>query len=143
METGQWRVTRYGLPRLVAHATLGPRDRITAHPGPIANPFVRRAHPATRLIDTMLIASALKEPQPIELQQVRRTGDESLFNSLTSSIITKSTNNQSGALEISGRAQGRPIACLAWSSAPRHWAAGTRHRLERGSAAAQHPLHRL
>jgi hypothetical protein len=34
------------------------------------------------LIDTTPIASALKELQPIELQQVRRTGDEPLFNSL-------------------------------------------------------------
>ena len=44
-------------------------------------------------------------------------------------------------------AQGRPIACLAWSSAPRHL--GSRDRrgalwagLEHGSAAAQHPFHR-
>src|ERR1700680_2853794 len=46
------------------------------------NPFVRRATPAPMLIDTTPIASALKELQPIELQQVRRTGDEPLFNSL-------------------------------------------------------------
>src|SRR5213080_3232903 len=36
------------------------------------NPFVRRATPAPMLIDTTPIAGALKELQPIELQQVRR-----------------------------------------------------------------------
>jgi len=30
----------------------------------------------------MPVAGALKQLQPIELQQVRRTGDEPLFNSL-------------------------------------------------------------
>ncbi|HYS46520.1 MAG TPA: hypothetical protein VEM35_08785 [Rhizomicrobium sp.] len=46
------------------------------------NPFVLRAGPAPMRIDTTPIASALKELQPIELPQVRRTGDEPLFNSL-------------------------------------------------------------
>ena len=44
------------------------------------NPFVRRAAPIR--IDTTPIASTLQELQPVELQQVRRTGDEPLFNSL-------------------------------------------------------------
>src|SRR5580693_10621738 len=46
------------------------------------NPFVVRATPTPMLIDTTPIALALKELRPIELQQVRRTGDEPLFNSL-------------------------------------------------------------
>src|SRR4029453_8362242 len=46
------------------------------------NPFVVRASPTPMLIDTTPIAVALKELRPIELQQVRRTGDEQLFNSL-------------------------------------------------------------
>src|SRR5438093_1520202 len=46
------------------------------------NPFVQRATPAPMLIDTTPIIGALKELRPIELQQVRRTGDEPLFNSL-------------------------------------------------------------
>jgi hypothetical protein len=40
------------------------------------NPFVVRATPAPMLIDTTPIAVSLKELRPIELQQVRRTGDE-------------------------------------------------------------------
>src|ERR1700752_3074725 len=46
------------------------------------NPFVRRSTPAPILIDATPIASTLQELQPVELQQVRRTGDEPLFNSL-------------------------------------------------------------
>src|SRR5580704_8509930 len=40
------------------------------------NPFVRREAPAPMLIDTTPINSVLRELQPVELQQVRRTGDE-------------------------------------------------------------------
>ena len=46
------------------------------------NPFVVRTTPTPMLIDTTPIAVALKELRPIELQQVRRAGDEPLFNSL-------------------------------------------------------------
>lgn len=46
------------------------------------NPFVLRTTPAPMLIDTTPIAGTLKQLQPVELQQVRRTGDEPLFNSL-------------------------------------------------------------
>ena len=46
------------------------------------NPFVQRAAPAPMLIDTALIAGTLGELRPIDLQQVRPTTDESLFNSL-------------------------------------------------------------
>src|SRR5947208_14937039 len=45
------------------------------------NPFVRRATPAPMLTDMTPIASALKELQPAELQQARRTGDEPLVHS--------------------------------------------------------------
>jgi hypothetical protein len=46
------------------------------------NPFLRREPPAPMLIDTTPIHGALAELRPIELQQVRRTADEPLFNSL-------------------------------------------------------------
>src|SRR6266581_3010325 len=39
VETGQWRFARYGLPRLVAHAAPGRRDRITAYPLPNSQPL--------------------------------------------------------------------------------------------------------
>jgi hypothetical protein len=85
------------------------------------NPFVRRATPAPMLIDTTTIASGLKELRPIELQQVRRTGDEPLFNSLMEQHHYLQYEQPVGEhLKYLAWAQGRPIACLAWSSAPRH-----------------------
>ena len=102
------------------------------------NPFVLRASPAPMLIDTTPIASALKELQPIELQQVRRTGDEPLFNSLMEQYHYLKYEQPVGEhAKYLAWAQGRPIACLAWSSAPRHlgsrdryigWNAETRRR---------------
>ena len=85
------------------------------------NPFVRRATPTPMLIDTTPIDGALKELQPIELQQVRRTGDEPLFNSLMEQHHYLKYEQPVGEhLKYLAWAQGRPIACLAWSSAPRH-----------------------
>jgi len=46
------------------------------------NPFVRREAPVPVLIDTVPLTSALCELRPITLQQVRRTTDEPVFNSL-------------------------------------------------------------
>jgi hypothetical protein len=100
------------------------------------NPFVRRAHPAPMLIDTTPIASALKQLQSIELQQVRRTGDEPLFNSLMEQHHYLKYEQPVGEhLKYLAWAQGRPIACLAWSSAPRHL--GSRDRYIGWSAEAR------
>ena len=100
------------------------------------NPFVRRATPAAMLIDTTPIAGALKELQPIELQQVRRTGDEPLFNSLMEQHHYLGYEQPVGEhLKYLAWAQGRPIACLAWSSAPRHL--GSRDRYIGWSAEAR------
>jgi len=85
------------------------------------NPFVVRATPAPMLIDTTPVAGALKQLQPIELQQVRRTGDEPLFNSLMEQHHYLKYEQPVGEhAKYLAWAQGRPIACLAWSSAPRH-----------------------
>jgi hypothetical protein len=85
------------------------------------NPFVVRATPTPMLIDTTPIALALKELRPIELQQVRRTGDEPLFNSLMEQHHYLKYEQPVGEqLKYLVWAQGRPIGCLAWSSAPRH-----------------------
>src|SRR5947208_14452908 len=102
------------------------------------NPFVVRATPTPMLLDTTPIAVALKELRPIELQQVRRTGDEPLFNSLMEQHHYLQYEQPVGEhLKYVAWAQGRPIACLAWSSAPRHlrsrdhyigWSAEARRR---------------
>jgi hypothetical protein len=85
------------------------------------NPLARRGRPAPMLIDTTPITGALKEFQPIELQQVRRTGDEPLFNSVMEQHHYLKYEQPVGEhLKYLAWSQGRPIACLAWSSAPRH-----------------------
>jgi hypothetical protein len=88
------------------------------------------------LIDTTPIVVALKEHRPIELQQVRRTGDEPLFNSLMEQHHYLKYEQPVGEqLKYLAWAQGRPIACLAWSSAPRHL--GSRDRYIGWSAEAR------
>jgi hypothetical protein len=90
------------------------------------------------LIDMTPITGALSALQPIELQQVRRTGDEPLFNSLMEQHHYLQYEQPVGEhLKYLVWAQGRPVACLAWSSAPRHlgsrdrylgWSADARRR---------------
>jgi hypothetical protein len=85
------------------------------------NPFVQRARPTPVLIDTTPMAGTLSQIRPIELQQVRRTGDEPLFNSLIEHYHYLGYEQPVGEhLKFLAWAQRRPIACLAWSSAPRH-----------------------
>jgi hypothetical protein len=59
--------------------------------------------------------------RPVEIQPVRRTADQSLFNSLMEHHHYLGYEQPVGEhLKYLLWAQGRPIACLAWSSAPRH-----------------------
>jgi hypothetical protein len=85
------------------------------------NPFVERERPAPVPLDTTPITGPLSALQPIELQPVRRTGDEPLFNSLMEQYHYLGYEQPVGEhLKYLAWAQGRPVACLAWSSAPRH-----------------------
>src|SRR5277367_3531719 len=100
------------------------------------NPFVKRERPQPMLIDTTPVIAPLKELQPVEVQQVRRTGDEPLFNSLMEQHHYLKYEQPVGEhLKYLAWAQGRPIACLAWSSAPRHL--GSRDRFIGWSAEAR------
>jgi len=85
------------------------------------NPLARRTRPAAMLIDTTPIAVPLTQLQPIEFQQVRRTAEEPLFNSLMESHHYLGYEQPVGEhLKYLVWTQGRPLAALAWSSAPRH-----------------------
>jgi hypothetical protein len=85
------------------------------------NPLVERARPAPVLIDTTPLLARLHELLPLEVQQVRRTGDEPLFNSLIEHHHYLGYEQPVGEhLKYLVWAQGRPVACMAWSSAPRH-----------------------
>jgi hypothetical protein len=80
-----------------------------------------RPRPQAMLIDTTPVEGPLQQLVPIEIQQVRRTADEPLFNSLMEHYHYLSYEQPVGEhLKYLAWAQGRPIACLAWSSAPRH-----------------------
>jgi Druantia protein DruA len=100
------------------------------------NPFVRRVRPAPVLIDQTPLAGALKEIRPIAIQQVRRTTHEPLLNSLIEHHHYLGYEQPVGEhLKYLVWAKRRPIACLAWSSAPRHL--GSRDRYIGWSAAAR------
>jgi hypothetical protein len=100
------------------------------------NPFVRRVAPASMLIDTTPVAGTLTELRPIDLQQVRRTTDEPLFNSLLEHYHYLTYEQPVGEhLKYLVWAHGRPLACVAWSSAPRHL--GSRDRYIGWSAEAR------
>ena len=65
---------------------------------------------------------SLAELGRLEIRQVRRTPEEKLFGSLHAggTIIWLTPNRSGEHLKYLVCAQGQPIACLAWSSAPRH-----------------------
>src|SRR5271165_6881185 len=92
------------------------------------NPLAKREPPAAMLIDTTPIHGPLSQLQPIEWQQVRRTLQEPLFNSLIEHHHYLGYEQPVGEhLKYVAWSQGRPIACLAWSSAPRHLGSRDRH----------------
>jgi len=80
-----------------------------------------RPRPEAVLIDHSPLAMPLRALGPVEIQAVRRTTDEPLFNSLMEHHHYLGYEQPVGEhLKYLVWAQGRPIACLAWSSAPRH-----------------------
>jgi len=100
------------------------------------NPLAKRQPPPPRLIDITPIRAALRQLQPIEIQPVRRTPEEAWFNSLMEQYHYLGYEQPVGEhLKYVVWAHGRPIACLAWSSAPRHL--GSRDRFIGWSAEAR------
>jgi hypothetical protein len=85
------------------------------------NPLAKRMRPAPVLLDTAPIAVTLRDLQPLEFMLVRRSGDEPLFNSLMEEHHYLGYEQPVGEhLKYLVWANGRPVACVAWSSAPRH-----------------------
>jgi len=100
------------------------------------NPLVRRDRPQPMLIDMTPLSGALAEIRPVALQQVRKTADEPLFNSLMEQHHYLGYEQPVGEhLKYLVWTQGRPVACMAWSSAPRHL--GSRDRYIGWSAEAR------
>jgi hypothetical protein len=80
-----------------------------------------RPRPEAVLIEDTPLVMPLKTLGPVDMHPVRRTADEPLFNSLMEHYHYLAYEQPVGEhLKYLAWAQGRPIACLAWSSAPRH-----------------------
>ena len=100
------------------------------------NPLAHRARPEPVSLDQTPIEVPLKELDAIEFAQVRRSCDEPLFNSLVEHHHYLGYEQPVGEhLKYLVWAAGRPLACLAWSSAPRH--IGSRDRYIGWSAEAR------
>jgi uncharacterized protein DUF4338 len=97
-----------------------------------------RRQPEVMQIDATPLAAPLKALGPIDLQLVRRTASEPLFRSLMEQYHYLGYEQPVGEhLKYLVWAGVRPVACAAWSSAPRHlgsrdrfigWSAETRRR---------------
>ena len=89
------------------------------------NPLARRGQdrrkPIPALVNTTLLETTLSGIRPLEFRQVRHTWEEPLFNSLIERYHYLGYTQPVGEhLKYLIYAHGRPIACMAWSSAPRH-----------------------
>ncbi len=95
--------------------------RLPAKKRRVANPFVDRKKPGEVAIDQTPIDAKLSRIKPLEFRQVRRTASEKLFNSLIEQYHYLGYSHPVGEqLKYIVYSRQRPIACLAWSSAPRH-----------------------
>jgi len=86
-EAWQWKQANGALRDMVCRGLLLMLDRAGHIELPAVkvvphNPLVRRQRPEPVLTDTTPIVGPLQELRPVEIQQVRRTNDEPLFNSL-------------------------------------------------------------
>jgi hypothetical protein len=83
--------------------------------------MLREHRPQPSLLTWPPLEGSLADNRPLEIRQVRRTPDEGLFNSFIE------THHYLGYIRPVGEhlkylvsARGVPIACMTWSSAPRH-----------------------
>ncbi len=132
-EAWQWRQANGALRDMVCRGMLLMLDRAGQIRLPAVsyvrhNPLASRARRAPVWVDTAPIQVRLRDLQPLEFVQVRRSGDEPLFNSLMEEHHYLGYEQPVGEhLKYLVWAQGRPVACGAWSSAPRHIGARDRY----------------
>jgi len=86
------------------------------------NPLAHRTRPSPpALVDQTPIEGNLASVRPLEFRLVRRTSEERLFGSLIETWHYLHYVQPVGEhLKYMVYSQERPLACLAWSSAPRH-----------------------
>jgi hypothetical protein len=108
------------------------------------NPLAHRARPERVAIDRAPIEQRLSDLQPLTFEQVRRTNQEQLFNSLMEEHHYLGYEQPVGEhlkylVWTPQHPLGpRPIACMAWSSAPRHIGARDRYIGWSGEARRRH-----
>jgi hypothetical protein len=144
-EAWQWRQTNGALRDMVCRGLFLMLERagqITLPPVSYVrhNPLAKRVRPEPARIDATPIEDRLRNLQPLEFEQVRRTGKEPLFNSLMEEHHYLGYEQPVGEhlkylVWARGALWARPVACLAWSSAPRHL--GSRDRYIGWSAEAR------
>ena len=87
----------------------------------LVNPLVQRKKPAPLALDSHPLQAPLSEILPLQIQQVRRTSLEALCNSLIDQYHYLGYVQPVGEhLKYLISFQQRPVACLIFSSAPRH-----------------------
>lgn len=85
------------------------------------NNVVIRRRPARVSIDRTPQRASLKQVRPLEILQVRRTKKEALYDGLIEEHHYLGYTRPVGEhLKYLITASDRPVACMAWSSAPRH-----------------------
>ena len=91
------------------------------------NPLAKRKKPAKVIVDKTPVHCAVGDLLPIKIKQVRRTSFEKIFNGLINEYHYLGYIQPVGEhLKYMAFSGDRPIACLAWGSAP--WYIGARDR---------------
>jgi hypothetical protein len=100
------------------------------------NPLADRSKPEEALVSREPIQGPLSRILPLEIRRARRTAEEKLFNSLIEQYHYLGYCQPVGEhIKYLIFALGRPVACIAFSSAPRH--IGCRDRFIGWSAEAR------
>ncbi len=94
---------------------------------PARNPLAERRPPEPVVADNRPVRGPLSLLLPLDIQPVRRSVEEPLFNSLLEQYHYLRYQQPVGEhLKYLVKGQGQVIACVAWSSAPRHLGARDR-----------------
>lgn len=116
------------------HITLPPVRWV--NPNPLARRGPERRRPVPVRVDPTPLGVDLAALRPLAIRQVRGTAEEGLVNGLLAQYHPLGYAHPVGEqLKYLVTTQGRPIACLAWASAPRHL--GPRDRFIGWSPAAR------
>ena len=125
-EAWQWKQANGALRDMVCRGLLLMLDRAGEIQLPpvrrvVRNRLAERERPEPVIPDNRPVRGSLSDLQPLELVQVRRTAEEPLFNSLMEQYHYLGYEQPVGEhVKYLVKAHGQVIACLAWSSAPRH-----------------------